>query len=144
MIKDWLRRVKLVPDLMTIRLSDTDRTRHLPKLFDDLICRLHLGKDANRSISAATAMHGQKRRQQGHSDAMLVEESRVVEVSIFSTLHLHYSELDAYRTIGDVIVIADEVDAQLAEAVWPGTKLVQSAAWPGTFSISVRVPRDSN
>jgi hypothetical protein len=38
-IKEWLRHVKLIPDLMAIPLSDADRTRHLPKLFDDLIWR---------------------------------------------------------------------------------------------------------
>jgi hypothetical protein len=38
-IKDWLRRVNLVPALTKVPLSDADRTGHLPKLYFDLICR---------------------------------------------------------------------------------------------------------
>ncbi len=116
-IKEWLRRVNLVPELTRIPLSDADRTRHLPKLFDDLICRLRLAKDSPRPISADAGKHGQARREQGYSAAMLVEEARIFQVATFGTLHLHQSELDQNQLLLDVMVIADEVDAQLAEAV---------------------------
>jgi hypothetical protein len=116
-IREWLRRVNLVPELTRIPLSDADRTRHLPKLFDDLICRLRLAKDALRPMSAAAATHGQIRREQGYSAAMLIEESRAFQVSAFGTLHLHQSELDQNQVLVDILLIADEVDAQLTEAV---------------------------
>jgi hypothetical protein len=116
-IREWLRRVNLVPELTRIPLSDADRTRHLPKLFDDLICRLRLAKDAPRPMSAAAATHGQIRREQGYSAAMLIEESRAFQVSAFGTLHLHQSELDQNQVLVDILLIADEVDAQLTEAV---------------------------
>jgi hypothetical protein len=48
---------------------------------------------------------------------MLVEESRVFEVATFGTLHLHQSELDQNQVLSDVMVIADEADAQLMETV---------------------------
>jgi hypothetical protein len=41
----------------------------------------------------------------------------VFQVSTFSTLHLHQNELDKGRVLLDVMVIADEVDAQLMETV---------------------------
>jgi len=41
-IKEWLRQVKLIPDLTNIPLSDSDRTGHLPKLFDDVLWRLRV------------------------------------------------------------------------------------------------------
>jgi hypothetical protein len=44
-IKDWLRRVNLVPELIDVPLSDADRTGHLPKLYFDLIFRLRLAKN---------------------------------------------------------------------------------------------------
>jgi hypothetical protein len=116
-IKEWLRRVNMVPELTRITLSDADRTRHLPKLFDDLICRLRLAKGSHLPISAAATAHGQIRREQGYSAAMLVEESRAFEVSAFGTLHLHQSELDQNQMLADIMIIADEVDAQLEEAV---------------------------
>jgi hypothetical protein len=88
-IKEWLKLVKLVPDLTNIPLSDSDRTGHLPKLFDDLLCRLRRGRDVQPIISIAAAVHGNVRFEQGYSASMLVEESRIFQVSTFSTLHLH-------------------------------------------------------
>jgi hypothetical protein len=116
-IKEWLRRVNLVPALTDIPLSDADRTGHLSMLYSDVITRLRLAKDAQSPISAAATAHGQIRNAQGYSPAMLVEESRVFEVATFETLHLHRSELDEKHVLLDVIVIADEVDAQLMETV---------------------------
>jgi hypothetical protein len=43
-IKEWLRQVKLVPELSTILLIDSDRTGHLPKLFEDVLNRLRLAR----------------------------------------------------------------------------------------------------
>jgi hypothetical protein len=116
-IKDWLRRVNLVPALAVVPLSDADRTGHLPKLYFDLISRLRLAKNAIAPISVAAAAHGQMRHAQGYSAGMLIEESRVFQVATFGALHLHQSELDQNQVLLDVMVIADEVDAQLMEAV---------------------------
>jgi hypothetical protein len=93
-IKEWLRRVNLVPELTEIKLSDMDRTGHLSKLYADLIVRLRLAKDATPPISIAAAKHGKVRRAQGYSASMLIEESRVFQVATFSTLHLYQTELD--------------------------------------------------
>jgi hypothetical protein len=116
-IKDWLRRVNLVSELTDIPLSDADRTNHLPKLYSDLISRLRLAKSALRPVSQAAAAHGQMRHTQGYSAMMLVEESRVFQVATFGALELHQTELDQKKVLSDVVVIADEVDAQLKEAV---------------------------
>jgi len=116
-IKEWLRRVNLIPELTDTKLSDADRTGHLTKLYHDLIHRLRLGKDAHPPVSIAAAAHGKVRREQGYSASMLIEESRVFQVATFHTLHLHKSELDQNQLLLDVMVVADEVDAQLKETV---------------------------
>jgi hypothetical protein len=116
-IKEWLRRVNLLPALTHIPLNDDDRAVHLPKLYRDLVCRLRLAKDAHLPASTAAMVHGQTRRNQGYSPAMLVEESRVFQVVTFQTLHLHRGELDQAQLLLDVMVIADEVDLQLMQAV---------------------------
>ena len=60
-IKDWLRRVNLVPELTRIPLNDEERAAHLPKLFHDLTCRLRLAKDAHLPISGDAIALGQRR-----------------------------------------------------------------------------------
>jgi hypothetical protein len=128
-IREWLRRVNLVPDLTNIPLSDADRTGHLPKLCCEIISRLRLAEDVCPP-SVAAALHGQVRRAQGYSVPMLIQESRVFQVVTFRTLDLHHSELDQNQVLLDVMIIADEVDAQLVESVrcLTETTLSQGAA----------------
>jgi hypothetical protein len=128
-VKEWLRRVNLLPALSRIPLNDDDRASHLPKLFHDLACRLRLAKDAHLPNSTAATAHGQARRLQGYSPAMLVEESRLLQVVTFQTLQIHQNELDRDQLLLDVMVIADEVDLQLMHAVrsWE-TQSAQPAA----------------
>jgi hypothetical protein len=116
-IKEWLRRVHLVPELTDVRLSDADRTDHLPQLFDDVLWRLRVTRDGPNRVSFAAAAHGSVRFEQGYSPSMLVEESRIFQVSTFCTLHLHQSELPQSELLLDVITIADEADRQLTETM---------------------------
>ena len=46
---------------------------------------------------------------------MAVEESRLLQVTIFSTLHKNVKSLEFGALLPDVVMIADEVDAQLKE-----------------------------
>lgn len=48
---------------------------------------------------------------------MLVEESRIFQVTTFRTLHLHHRRLNQDDVLLDVMAIADEADEQLAETV---------------------------
>lgn len=116
-IKEWLTQVKMLPDLTSIPLSDSDRTGHLPKVFGDLLCRLRLARDAEPPVSISASAHGRLRFAQGYSASMLVEESRIFQVATFGTLHLYQSELDQNEVLLDVIIIADEADRQLTETV---------------------------
>jgi hypothetical protein len=114
-ITDWLARVKLEPDLTCIPLSYEDRTGHLPHLLHDVISRLRLDAATKAPISKAAAEHGDLRRRQGYTVAMAVEESRLLQVTIFSTLHKNARNLEFSLLLPDVVTIADEVDAQLKE-----------------------------
>jgi hypothetical protein len=114
-ITDWLARVELEPDLTCIPLSYEDRTGHLPRLLHDVIARLRLDAATKAPISKAAAEHGDLRRRQGYTVAMAVEESRLLQVTIFSTLHKNARNLEFSRLLPDVVTIADEVDAQLKE-----------------------------
>jgi DNA-binding response OmpR family regulator len=118
-IEDWLLRVELEPHIIDVALSVEERCAHLPQLFRDLVFRLRhplpLGTRALMSPSAAS--HGLLRREQGYSAAMLVEESRMLQVSIFQTLQNNLSRVNFSLLLVGVMAIADEVDSQLAQAM---------------------------
>ena len=115
LISDWLARVEHEPDLKSIPLSFEERTGHLPHLLHDVIARLRLDAGTKAPISKAAAKHGDLRHKQGYTVAMAVEESRLLQVTIFSTLHKNGKNLEFSQLLPDVVTIADEVDAQLKE-----------------------------
>jgi hypothetical protein len=114
-IKEWLVRVEQEPDLTCIPLNFEERTGHLSNLLHDVIGRLRLDAETKAPISEAAAVHGDLRHKQGYTVAMAVEESRLLQVSIFSTLHRNVKNLEFSTLLPNVVTIADEVDAQLKQ-----------------------------
>jgi hypothetical protein len=115
LIESWLSRVDEDPDLTCIPLTYKERTGHLLKLMHDVIARLRLGAGTKAPISEAAAHHGDLRYKQGYTVAMVVEESRLLQVAIFTTLHKNEKRLEYSLLLPDVVTIADEVDAQLKQ-----------------------------
>ena len=114
-IHDWMEMVEKQEDLMHIPLNFEERTGHLPQLLGDVIARLRLAVGTMAPISIAASHHGDLRRKQGYSVAMVVEESRLLQICLFTTLHKSASQLDFTKLLPDVVTIADEVDAQLKQ-----------------------------
>jgi hypothetical protein len=117
-IGNWLHRVRLEPKLMAISLSDEKRTGHLAKLLDEVVHRLldplPLGSEVD---SYAAVIHGQVRHSQGYTIPMLVEESRILQVSIFETLKNNVGTVDFHLLMPDVMTVADEVYSQLMQTI---------------------------
>jgi hypothetical protein len=132
LIADWLIRTKRTPELNHLHLSDDERTGHLPKLVNDLVVRLSKTKlptkDSDAVVSFSAITHGKLRRKQGYSAAMLIHESRILQVTIFGTLHKNLSVLDFSVLLPDVMIIADEVDAQLTQTMESFTKTTRKSA----------------
>ena len=120
-IEDWLVRAKQSRELNHVQLSDEERTGHLPRLVEDLVVRLSrpsaTAKDSDAAFSAAAIAHGKLRYIQGYTPAMLVHESRILQVTLFGTLQSNLSFLDFSLLLPDVMTIADEVDAQLTQSM---------------------------
>jgi hypothetical protein len=114
-----LIRVEGNKELTKIPLTFEERTGHLPQLLRDLVVRLRKRQkiDMDSSASDTAWQHGTLRFRQGYSAAMLVEESRMLQVSIFQTLQIHLISIDFSLVLMDVMCIADEVDSQLAQTM---------------------------
>ncbi len=120
-VEDWLARVKNNTELSRVVLSDQERAGYLPKLIDDLVVRLrspHITIHEGGFIgSPAAVAHGQLRRSQGYTSAMLVQDSRILQVALFGMLQKNLRALDFSLLLPDVMTIADEVDSQLTQAM---------------------------
>lgn len=118
-IREWLKRVDGNKEIAHLALSDEARTGHLRALLVELVQRLrepHFN-EGKAKISMAALAHGKVRNQQGYTAAMLVEESRILQVCIFQTLRNNLSAVDLALVLTDVMTIADEVDSQLKQTV---------------------------
>jgi len=116
-IHDWMALVEHDEELTCIPLSFAERAGHLPNILTDLIDRLRFAPIEKANVSLAARQHGNLRRKQGYTAAMVVEESRILQVSIFKTLQNNLATVDFSKVLLDVITIADEVDSQLKQAM---------------------------
>jgi DNA-binding response OmpR family regulator len=132
-VQAWMALVEHDHELTCIALNFEERTGHLPNLLADLIYRLRMPPTPNATFSLAAHEHGNLRRRQGYTAAMMVEESRILQVSIFNTLQNNLSSVDFSQVLLDVMTIADEVDSQLKQAMMsfvgpgPGSALPTAA-----------------
>ena len=132
-VEGWLVRAKQSKELSWLPLSDNDRTGHLPKLVEDLALRLSqapasTAKEMVASDSPSATAHGELRYLQGYTPAMLVHESRILQVTIFGTLQSNMNHLDFSLLLPDVMTIADEVDSQLTQSMDSYMKVMRQTA----------------
>ncbi len=131
-VETWLLRAKQNQHLNSLALSDAERTGHLSKLVQDVALRLSQSsasdQDSDARPSEAAVMHGELRFSQGYTPAMLVHESRLLQVAIFGTLHKNRNQLDFSLLLPDVMAIADEIDSQLTQSMESYMKLMPKAA----------------
>jgi YesN/AraC family two-component response regulator len=129
-IRAWYGRIKTDKKVMEISMTFEQRTCHLQQVFKDLVSRLESAKPigSKELVSKAASEHGINRQEQGYSAAMLVEESRMLQVCIFDTLQNNLANIDFSVLLIGVMTIADEIDSQLSQAMDSFvTKLVADA-----------------
>jgi DNA-binding response OmpR family regulator len=131
-IEVWLVRAKQNQHLNNVPLSDAERAGHLSKLVEDVALRLSQSaasdQDSDARPSAAAVIHGELRFRQGYTPAMLVHESRLLQVAIFGTLQKNLNYLDFSLLLPDVMAVADEIDSQLTQSMESYMKLMPKAA----------------
>jgi CheY-like chemotaxis protein len=118
-IQLWFDHLREEESVTSVAMTDEQRCTHLPQFFRELVCRLQStqGIGSKQKVSSAATLHGIKRFQQGYSAAMLVEESRVLQLSIFQTLQNHLANIDFSKVLLGVMVVADEIDSQLSQGL---------------------------
>jgi DNA-binding response OmpR family regulator len=118
-IQDWFGHIRNDITVMAVPLNREQRVGHLAQVFVELVQRLRSFESigSKEFHSAAAAEHGSNRRRQGYSAAMVVEESRMLQVSIFHTLQKNLARIDFSTLLIEVMTIADEIDSQLSQAM---------------------------
>jgi CheY-like chemotaxis protein len=131
-IQRWLSRLKEVPELASIPLAVKDRVAYLPEIVKSITVRL-CGDRTVQVIDrpcAAAVLHGQVRYHQGYTAPLMVQESRLLQVCIFETIQRNLGSVDFSAVLPDIMIIADEVDSQLKQAIASFLRTVESRLVP--------------
>jgi CheY-like chemotaxis protein len=119
LMQRWLARVEQVKELAALPIAAEERTKYLPEMMRSITARLRGTRDVeviDRATPAALA-HGQYRYSQGYTAPLIVQESRLLQVSIFETIQRNLATVDFTSVLPDIMIIADEVDSQLKQTI---------------------------
>jgi DNA-binding response OmpR family regulator len=132
-IQRWLSRVEQVRELTSVLLPTKERTGHLPEVIRSITARLRARTlEVPDRTSPAAIAHGQLRYRQGYTAPLIVQESRLLQVSIFETIERNLGTLDFTSVLPDVMIIADEADSQLTQSI--GSFLTMQRAMAPAYS----------
>jgi CheY-like chemotaxis protein len=115
----WLSRVEQVDELSALPLSPKERTAYLPEMICNITSRLRVSRaiEAIDTLCPAALAHGQIRHRQGYTAPLIVQESRILQVCIFETIERNMATVNFPTLMADVMIVADEVDAQLKQTI---------------------------
>ena len=118
-IQRWLSRVEQVAELNSLALTVKQRTEYLPEMMRNITARLRADRaiEAVENPSPAAVAHGQLRCRQGYTAPLMVQESRMLQVCLFETIERNLATVDFTAVLPDIMIIADEVDAQLKQSI---------------------------
>ena len=115
----WLAQMESGGSLAMVPLTVEERCEHLPDTLRDIIFRLRYPQPmGSKTLFSMTALqHGARRRRQGIGAATLVEEARALQVALFQAIENNMDRMHLGHISGAVMAIADEINAQLAQAI---------------------------
>jgi hypothetical protein len=116
LISQWLERVKMNPELITVSLSDAERRDHVPDLLDLAVAQACGDPISEEERLKAAEHHGTLRYHQHYSVAMLILEAQLLQDVIAECIRDHVYTLDLSHLIPDIAKISDTISAELQDS----------------------------
>jgi YesN/AraC family two-component response regulator len=117
-LKEWLTRLKTLPEVTSSSLTDAELLNHTPAIVDQLIRMLvqHAIEPDGAALESA-AEHGRTRLGQGFTIPFMIEETRILREVICLSIHRHLLSVDISQVFGDMVLISSTLDEQSRAAV---------------------------
>jgi YesN/AraC family two-component response regulator len=126
-IRDWLAEVKKDAELSAIRINDTERTDHLPRLLDEALSRAR-GAEFTSDHARAAALHGATRRKQGYSIPLLIREAKILQVVIGNRIQKNLLEAKLSNLVPDMTRITETIQTELESSLRAYLKTLETPA----------------
>jgi len=117
-LDEWLTRLKALPEVAKLGLSETDLLNHTPEILAELIrmlvCR---SPKSDEATLAAAAAHGRTRLYQRLTIPLMIEETRILREVIYLCIHEHLLSVDISQVFTDMVQISSTLDEHARAAV---------------------------
>ena len=114
-----LANMKADERLAAIQLSDGERVDHLPGLLSGIVDQLQSNEPSQptRSLVENGVLHGLNRRKQRYTEALLVDDMRMIDMSVYDTVQGGLLKLDLSGLIPDLRNVNTALSAHLQESI---------------------------
>lgn len=113
-IERWLKMVHESAEISRVNLADEDRKDHLPDVLANLVRLLSSSTNKTSQVGLdAAEKHGRVRKQQGYTASMLIEETCMLQNSIFSAIHDNLLVADFSALIPDMMRTSNSLQVLL-------------------------------
>ena len=109
-----LQHMKANPRLAKVPLTDQERIDHVKEVIAEIIAEL----DRQPKPRARAAInHGRRRKQQGYSLSMLVDDRRAIDMAIYDVVREKLLDLDLSSLLADLSRLNESLDSQLQQSL---------------------------
>jgi hypothetical protein len=117
--QEWMEAMKETGGLTDVSITEEEQCDYLPDAIDEIVYRLRYPQRLGSMtlFSMAALQHGARRRRQGFGSPVLVEEARALQVALFQAVQDNLDLIGVGQLPGTLMVIADEVNAQLLQSL---------------------------
>jgi len=117
-IEDWLRMVEAIPEMRSAPLTRAQRINHMPEVLEELLRSRSSERDiASEQALQAAAKHGIRRREQGCTIPMILEEGRILHFVLADYMRRNLLQVDISYLIPDLNDVNDRIHRLVHESV---------------------------
>jgi ActR/RegA family two-component response regulator len=117
-IEKWAEETERDPELQKLHLSREAWIDHLPNVLHQLADRLDRNADFDDTGEMESAgQHGNIRRRQSYTIPLIVAETGTLYRTISGCIQEHLAEMDISSIIPDLILVSENLNAMLVEAL---------------------------
>jgi hypothetical protein len=110
--------MKKQPEFATLSLSDEQLICKVPQLLEELADGMDLGGDEGSSNASELAIrHGGKRRVQGYTVPMMLDEMRILQTTMLGVVQSKLLEVDLNFLVPDLAVVIDRLSTLLQQSI---------------------------
>jgi hypothetical protein len=115
-IRRWLERVTAHPELILVKLTESERKDHVPDLLDEALAYACGHRVEAQARQKAAERHGTLRYHEGYSVPMLILEAQLLQDAIAECIGKNLAGIDLTNLIADITTISDTITNELRES----------------------------